>query len=541
MRFTYSARGLICAGVLITFTACAPPAEIWQMEQKLTGLPVHGLQGLTFGPDGGLYIGSVMSEAVVRLDVSTGELTESVGPPLGEADDVAFATDGTMAWTALNQGAVRVRTPAGEIKTIAEGLPFVNPVTFGPDGTLYAATLFGPDRLWAYDLTGGTARVVAENIGGLNGFEFGADGLLYTPLPQRQAVGRIDVVTGELEIIAEDVGNVVGVAWHPDGNLYGTSWDDGRVVRISPATGVSETVTVVDPPLDNLAIDAAGVIYVTRSSDNGVIAVDPDTGAQNVIVRSDLASPGGMTWVRRDGGQQLLITDIFGYRFYDPVTGSTELLPFDLEKQASSDVTARDGKVAITYVRRNRALLLDEASGDVVQTWTDLETPYGVLIEDTGDVIVALHNAGALVRLSQADPSARATLADGLERPVGLAWADDGTAVYVAEAGAGRISRVILATGEPQTIAEGLSQPETVAVLPDGRIAVTEVGAQRVAVIEPDTGTATPITEALALGGPISRSPDPVAMPTGLAVDDEGAVWVVTDADNGLIKLTLSE
>ena len=291
-------------------------------------------------------------------------------------------------------------------------------------------------------------------------------------------------------------------------------------------------------PLDNLAVGADGLIYVTRSSDNGVIAVDPQSGVQSIIVRSELAAPGGMTWVMRDGGPRLLITDIFGYRFYDPATGEVELLPFDLEKRASSDADSRDGTIAITYVRRNRALLLDETSGDVLQSWTDLPAPYGVLIDDTGDLVVALHESGTLVRLSAADSAKRDVLTDGLEGPVGLAWANAGTSVYVVEAGAGRISHVSLTTGERRTISSGLSQPETAAVLPDGHIAVTEVGTGQVVLVHPDTGETAAIAKGLALGGPISRSPSPVAMPTGASVDADGAVWVVTDADNGLLRLS---
>lgn len=530
--------GTVCVGIGVMLCACTPPSENWQRTQILSGLPVHGLQGLNFGPDGALYIGSVMSEAVMRLDVETGRMTQSVGPPLGEADDVAFGPDGTMAWTALNQGALRVRTPAGEIESVAENLPFVNPVTFGTDGILYAATLFGPDRLWAYDLTNGTSRVVTENVGGLNGFEFGTDGLLYTPLPQRQSVGRIDTATGELEVIAEGVGDVVGVAWHPDGFLYAVSWSDGRIVRVAVETGAVEPVTTVEPPLDNLAIGRDGTIYVTRSADNGVVAIDPESGAQTVIVRSDLAGPGGMTWVSRHGREQLLITSIFGYRFYDPESGDVELPPFDLEKRASSDASYRDGKIALTYVRRNRALLVDIESGNILQTWPDLETPYGVLLDNTGDLIVALHTAGTLVRLSAAEPDRRDIIATGLAGPVGLGWADEGASVYVVEAHAGQLSRIDLETGTVTVIAGDLTQPESVAVLPDGRIAVAEVGTRRVLTIDPVSGVTQLLADGLALGGSISRAPDPIAMPTGLAVDASGAVWVVTDGDNGLVKLT---
>ena len=516
---------------------CDEPPETWRTETVVTGLPVHGVHGLAFGPDGDLYIGSVMGQSIVRLDVETGLMEDVVGAPLGEADDVAFGPDGSMAWTALNQGELRLKENDGTIRTVATDLPFVNPVTFGPDGTLYGATLFGPDRLWAYNLKANTARVVTENVGGLNAFEFGNDGSLYAPLPMRQSVGKIDVESGDLTIIAEGIGNVVAVKFHPDGFLYGVSWDDGRVIRIDTDSGDHTLVATVEPPLDNLAVAPNGTIYVTRPSDNGVVAIDPENGTSRTVMRSDLAAPGGMTWVERYGKKQLLVTDIFGYRFVDPDTGATEILPFDLEGGPSADGDSRDGMIALTYVRRNRVLLKDASSNDLRAKWADVSQPYGVLIEPTGSVLVASHDAGTVIRLFPNDPDTRTVVATGLVGPAGLAWATDGLSVYVAESGAGRISLITLAADTRKTVAGDLAQPETIALLLDGRVVVAEVGAGQISAIDPDTGNKTVLATSLALGGLISRAPDPVGMPTGIAVGDDGSVYVVTDANNSLIRL----
>lgn len=507
------------------------------MEQVLTGTPVKGLQGITLGPDGGLYIGSVIGQTIVRVDTETGAMTEVIAAPVGEADDVAFGPDGAMAWTALNQGELRLRKPDGAVKTVAKGLPFVNPVTFAPDGTLYAATLFGPDRLWAYDLNANTARVVAENIGGLNAFEFGDNGALYTPLPQQQAVGKVDVKTGLLTVIAENVGNVVAVKFHPDGLLYGVSWDDGRIIRINTATGGRTAVAIIEPPIDNLAVGENGLLYITRSADNGVVIVDPRDGTSRVLTRSDLAAPGGMTWIKRKGKTVLLVTDVFGYRFVDPDSGATEILPFDLERGASADADTRDGLLALTYVRRNRVLLKNGSTGEMLQTWTDVAKPYGILIEPKGTLLVASHEDGTVIRLHPDNPQQRDILADHLMGPVGLTWATDGTSVYVAEATAGRVTRINLTTLKKDIIATGLTLPESLDTLPDDRLIIADVGAKQVVAINTETGDETVLASNLALGGLMSRTPEDIGMPTGLAVDETGVVFVVIDAENGLVKL----
>lgn len=522
---------------LAALAGCTGSLEVWQTERVLTGIPVHGLHGLTFGPDGGLYVGSVMGQSIIRVDTDTGTIREVISAPVGEADDVAFGPDGSMAWTALNQGELRVRDLGGEITTVASDLPFVNPVTFAPDGTLYAATLFGPDRLWAYDLKAGTSRIVAENLSGLNAFEFGDDGALYTPLPQKQSIGKIDVDTGALTTIAENVGNVVAVKFHPDGFLYGVTWDDGQVIRVDTATGATTTIATLEPPLDNLAIAENGQIYVTRSADNGLVVVNPADGSNQVFIRSDLAAPGGMTWTKRNGKKQLLVTDIFGYRFVDPTTGETEMLPFDLEGGASADADSRDSRFALSYVRRNRVLLKNTESNAALQTWTNISTPYGVLIEPEGTVLVVSYNDGTLIRLNTDKPDQRQIIAGQLAGPVGLAWAEDGISVYIVESGSGQITKTILSDGKKQVIATGLDDPESIALLPGGRIIVAEVGARRVSAIDPNTGAKTILAQNLAIGGLISRTPGRVGMPTGLAVDTDGDVYVITDAENGLLKL----
>ena len=91
---------------LLTLTAlagCTSKPEVWHTERVLSGIPIHGMHGLAFGPDGGLYIGSVMGQSIIRVDTSTGTIREVIPAPAGEADDVAFSPDGSMAWTALNQ------------------------------------------------------------------------------------------------------------------------------------------------------------------------------------------------------------------------------------------------------------------------------------------------------------------------------------------------------------------------------------------------------------------------------------------------------
>ena len=51
---------------------------------------------------------------------------------------MAFAPDGTMAWTGFRAGDLYSRKDDGPIKKLASGLPGINSLAFRKDGRLYA-------------------------------------------------------------------------------------------------------------------------------------------------------------------------------------------------------------------------------------------------------------------------------------------------------------------------------------------------------------------------------------------------------------------
>ena len=64
------------------------------------------------------------------------------------ADDIAFAPDGTMAWTGFLTGDVYSRKGDGPVKKLASGLPGINSLAFRRDGQLYATQVFLGDALY---------------------------------------------------------------------------------------------------------------------------------------------------------------------------------------------------------------------------------------------------------------------------------------------------------------------------------------------------------------------------------------------------------
>jgi sugar lactone lactonase YvrE len=122
-----------------------------------------------------------------------------------------------------------------------------------------------------------------------------------------------------------------------------------------------------------------------------------------------------------------------------------------------------------------------------------------------------------------------------LEGPVGLAAASGG-AVYLTEAFAGQVSKVE-ANGEKSVVAKDLKGPEGIALSPDGKLIVAEVGAKRIIQIDPANGTITEIAANLPIGLPAAPGGLPSNIPTGVGVGATGVIYLSSDIENAIYKV----
>ena len=90
--------------------AVTPPPKEYGQQFLVQGSWFHGVHGLAFNKDDQLFAGSVIGQTLYRVQVDSGEVDRVIDPPTGMADDIAFADDGTMAWTAFLIGKVYVST-----------------------------------------------------------------------------------------------------------------------------------------------------------------------------------------------------------------------------------------------------------------------------------------------------------------------------------------------------------------------------------------------------------------------------------------------
>ena len=98
-------------------TVPVPPPE-YSQQFLVPGSWFHGVHGLAFNKDDQLFAGSVIGQTLYRVQIDSGEVDRVIDAPTGMADDIAFADDGTMAWTAFLLGKVYIRKPNGKkVKT----------------------------------------------------------------------------------------------------------------------------------------------------------------------------------------------------------------------------------------------------------------------------------------------------------------------------------------------------------------------------------------------------------------------------------------
>ena len=273
------ALGASVAAIVLCTTSLGASAQTYEVTKLVPGSAFHGVHGLGIDKAGRLFAGSVAGAALYEVDRTSGTAKISIPSPEGMADDIAFAPDGTMAWTAFLTGDLYARKGDGPVKKLASGLPGINSLAFRKDGRLYATQVFLGDALYEIDVEGvKPPRKIMEKMGGLNGFEFGPDDMLYGPLWFKGQVAKVDVDKAELAVVADGFKIPAAVNFDSKGNLWVVDTALGQLVRVDPKTGEKKVVAQLKPSLDNLAIDDKDRIFVSNMADNGIQEVDPATG-----------------------------------------------------------------------------------------------------------------------------------------------------------------------------------------------------------------------------------------------------------------------
>jgi sugar lactone lactonase YvrE len=527
------------AAIVLGNTAVAS-AQTYEVTKLVPGSAFHGVHGLGIDKSGRLFAGSVAGAALYEVDRNNGTAKIAVPSPEGMADDIAFAPDGTMAWTGFLTGDLYSRKGDGAVKKLASGLPGINSLAFRKDGRLYATQVFLGDALYEIDVEGvKPPRKIMEKMGGLNGFEFGPDDMLYGPLWFKGQVARVDVDKAELSVVADGFKIPAAVNFDSKGNLFVVDTALGQLVRVDPKTGAKKMVAQLKPSLDNLAIDDKDRIFVSNMADNGIQEVDPETGTAKQVIIGKLALPGGIGVVSDGGKDTIYIADVFAYRTVDGATGEVSeparMHADGVTLEYPMSATASGDDVLLSSWFTGTVQLIDRKTGKTKEMLHDFKAPHDAVKLGDGSILVNELGSKSLVRASGEHGKDRTVVIGGLEGPVGLVAGSGGT-VYLTEAFAGQVSKVE-ANGEKTVVAKDLKGPEGIALAPDGKLIVAEVGAKRIIQIDPASGTVTEIAANLPIGLPAAPGGLPSNIPTGVGVGATGVIYFSSDVENAIYKV----
>jgi len=538
-------------------TPVAPPKS-FITQILVPGSHFHGVHGLAFDKDDQLFVGSVVGQSIYRVNVDSGEVDVVVEPgmdgrAIGMADDIAFAPDGTMAWTGFLTGNIYIRKGNEAPRLIATGLPGINSLAFktekDKEPRLFATQVFLGDALWEIDLKAdkpinyadpaSKKQPLLKDMGGLNGFEFGPDGLLYGPLWFRGLVVKIDVDKGgQMTTVADGFRIPAAVNFDKKGNLYVVDTALGQLVRVIPASGEKTLIATLKPGLDNLAIDGRDRVFVTNMVDNAVYQIDTRTGGARTVIEGKLAIPSDIA-VFNDGDREILhVADVFSYRTVDGANGVVEthlrMQGDTLEYPLGISVNAR--QALLTSWFSGSVQRVDRKTGKSIEVLHGFKAPVDAIETAKGELLVLELGTGSLLRVTGADSKDQVVIAKDLAAPTAMVEGPDNV-VYITETASGRVVQIDIASGARKTVSEGLVAPEGIDLGPDGRLYVAEVGHRRVVAIDRTTGDRVIIATNLDIGLPGYKDGPPAFVTTGVAVGKSGAVYVSSDIRNAIYKL----
>ena len=511
-------------------------SPLYQVEVFAKGAPLHTANGLYFGPDGNLYIGSVGGQEIVVMNPETGAIIKRLRQEVGvtSPDDLTFGPDGSLYWTNLMTGEVGRLAPDGTTTSQQVALG-VNPITFADDGRLFVALDFFGDAFYELDpALVAPPRLLAEKLGYLNAFDVGPDGYLYGPLYAQGKFVRIDVNAEpvKIETLADGFTTPVAAKFDAEGQLYLLDQGTGEVLQFDVETGERTVLATLPPGIDNLAFNAEGRLFVSHATQGNIFEVKAD-GTVRTVSPGGMTGPAGVALLTQHDTTMLYVANVMALNRFNAQTGE----PGPAVGRNALTVVADGENLLLSSWFANVVEIWNPATGEAVATYHDFAVPMNAM-RFQGDLIVAELGSASVLRVNGADPTQRTPLITNMTVPIGLAaTADD---LWVGDFATGQVLQLV-ANGEvlskPVTVATNLAGPEGLAVTDDGHLLVVESGVQRLSTIDLTTGQVTPIAEGLALGAPSWPGLPPTASFNGVAVDGR-TIYVTGDIDNVLYRIT---
>ncbi|MFT3929226.1 MAG: SMP-30/gluconolactonase/LRE family protein [Spongiibacteraceae bacterium] len=511
-------------------------ASGWTLERMTQPSRLFGANGLRKGADGRIYVAQVSGSQVSAIDVNTGDI-ETISPLGGDIiapDDLVFDPQGNLYVTEISEGRVGMRDTKGNYRVVNGEMPCANPITFY-NGRLFAGECRPGGRIMELDLNGGPGRVIADNLMMPNAMEVGPDGKLYFPQMVTNEICRVSLDGGPVEKVAGDLGVPDSVKFDAQGFIVSTQVASGQVLRIDPRTGEKAILAQLSPGLDNLTFVGERLFV---SNIGGTIDEVLGDGTSRSVVPDSLLFPLGLA-VDTDG--TLLIAD--GGFTYALKNGKRHALGMfftpgypgyvrGIVNAAAGEfvVTTSNGQVSRWWPAQQEHEVLAEG----------FDRPYGVALTANGTAIFADAGTGRVIAIQS---SGVEILASDLQEPKGIAIAADGTC-FVSEENTGRVLSV--GRGKTELVLDGLQQPQGLLARGDS-LYIVDAGAKEIVEYNLAKKSQRVIASGLPLGAPAGVTPKflkpfpPLSGSmgnfAGIAASADGTLYISADGDGSVLAL----
>lgn len=481
------------------------------LKTLVRGASINSANGIAIGPDGNLYVASVLGQDIVVINKNSGKIIDRITEGVQSPDDLVFGPDGSLYWTDLLTGEVGRRTPGGDV-TKFPFRPGVNPIAFNDEGRLFIALDFQGDGLYEFDPElNDEPRTIVECLsyppvpclGFFNSFDFGPDGRLYGPLFAFNLIISVNVDEGnpstsnpfdpsselDLQIVAGDgdfeFNNPAAAKFGPDGLLYVLD-QSGQIVKIDIENN-NDIIpfTTLEPGLDNMVFDEDGSLYVTNADQGWVKKILP-SGQARTISPGGMIVPQGIAVMTGPNNKDMIFqADLFSLKQFNGSNGQQEdqfkgflvpppdiLNPLTLPQNVSTS-----GNDLIISSFFNSTVQVWNPDGVTENFFIEGSAPIDAVRLNSGEVIVSDIGRGGVFSMNDDTFNIQPLLAAS-----GLAT--DGLSVWAADWGSGVIYKIDFNGGSPTSepvyyVPEGLGAlngPEGLAIDHEGRLLVFETG-----------------------------------------------------------------
>lgn len=404
-------------------------------SMDLTGVPLNGPRGLSFGADGKtLYVANSNANNVLAIDTESRHASEFLSG-LSRPWSLAFDSKGNF-YVSNNTGNSIFRLEGGVLSAFAS-VPSPGGLDADPSGYIYCADNVS-NQIYVIN-SQGEARMLATGVSSPMGVHVGVEKnaqnqdetVLYTVTEGGQIL-RASLTTQTLSVFADGLTGAETLARDSDGNFYVFQRSLRRISRVSKNGAITGFLPVSN--VNNIYVSGTK-LYLSKSNTHHPDGAWSSLGGIEV---RDLSN-----WAATEKIHLSFIRDVYGMTFDDSAAGAYRNWVY-FANYGDRSVSRMDPTLKIkpflSSVPRPNAVTRTELAGQPTDVWVN---------PSNGQVWVVVHGTStANDGLYVYDPVSGAQLADYsavVNRPIKIDY--DGAYLYLADYGSNRVRKLDPANG----------------------------------------------------------------------------------------------